>query len=746
MTGPSNPKKKRLMPEETNRLLLVPLAEPPIANAYHHWNEETRTLIYTYNGHKIISIKIPGKSQVSFRHSSDGTLQSWPLLQQVYVIVQEEVTGTVTFELSRDVVNMRPRRAPSEHAIVGNVGRPLMPGVNGLYDVHQDFMLAWHGHEWKWISERLAPDTEGNLTAQMEVKLGPATWVIVIKPHYYRTHLGYIYHKPWERRPKTKSVVGWCTWEAYRRDLSEEKIVDAAKFFAKHLKPYGMEYVQIDDGFEKLPLPLNPHGTLVEAWLEPKDTFPGGHKSVVEKIRATGMTPGIWTSTAVYNDDFADAQPECLVRDKNGKPILGDWVRYVLDCKPESLEKHVRPVYKGLREYGYEYFKIDVIRHTLFDGLHEAVMLGLMTNDDAEKRYRALLECAREGLGDEVFWLSSWGQMSQMVGLCDACRISQDAMPNWDGMQMQLVESARWFFTQRILYINDPDHVCVRAPFEWSRSVLSMVSLTGGLFMLSDALKEYDEKRIDLIKRCIPTLTTVAGETGPLEADYAAYTWTKLHGFAVLNEEPFKPEDVTDEEARAMAGNWPTKDDNHPFSSLWAIHIDKAPGCWCVMARFATLPLEPSRLSVESLSLDPEKEYLAFDFWKNKYLGVVSGGIDLPALKLGHCQIVSFREALGRPQFLSSTRHVSMDAVSVKEQTWKGNELTLVIEGVAGTTETYWVHVPKGFEVKEVKAEGSTALKGDPVPDRKGGKALPIDLAFVDGREEVVRSVLRIHF
>jgi hypothetical protein len=662
------------------------------------------------------------------------------------VIVQEKVTAKVTLEMSGDAVNMRPRRAPSEYAILGSVGRPLLPGVNGIYDIRQDLMVAWYGHEWRWISERLTPDSNGNLTAEMEVELGPATWVITIKPQYYRTHLGYVYHKPWERRPKTKPVAGWCTWEAYRRDLSEEKIVDAAKFFAEHLKPYGMEYIQIDDGHEKLPLPFDPKGTLVESWLEPKDTFPGGHKSVVEKIKATGMKPGIWTSTAVYSDDFADEQPECLIRGKDGVPILGDWVKYVLDCSPATLERHVRPVYVGLRKFGYEYFKIDVIRHTLFDGLHEAVMLGLMSNEEAEKRMRALLECAREGLGEDVFWLASWGQMTQMIGLCDACRISQDAMPDWAGMQMQLVESARWFFTQRILYINDPDHVCVRAPFEWARSVLSMVSLTGGLFMLSDALKEYDEKRLDLIKRCIPTLPTLAGETGPLEADYAAFTWTKLHGFAVLNEAPFQAADITDEEARAMAGNWPTMNDKHPFSSLWAFHVDLEIGRWCVMGRFATLPLKPSRVPFEALSLDPEKEYLVFDFWKKKYLGRFSESISLPALKLGHCQVLSLREALDRPQFLASSRHVSMDAVSLKEQSWKDSTLTLRIEGVAGTTETYWIHAPRGFDVSSVVVDGVEASPGKPTSDVAGGKAIPIEVSFRKKNGDTNRVTLKIAF
>ncbi|HOM72759.1 MAG TPA: alpha-galactosidase [Armatimonadota bacterium] len=529
--------------------------------------------------------------------------------------------------------------------------------------------------------------------------------------------------------------------------MTEKDVLDATEFFAKHLRPYGMEYIQIDDGYEKLPLPVNPESTISDAWLETKDEFPSGHKGIVDKIKGYGMKAGIWSSSAIYNDEWADKNKEYLICDKDGNPLLGDWQKYILDCREESLEKHLRPYMSELSKAGYEYFKIDAIRHLLYDGLHEAVLLGLLTNDEAEHRFRRFLEVGREAIKEDAYWLSSWGILMQMVGLCDACRISQDAMPNWSGMQMQLVESARWFFTQRILFLNDPDHVCVRAPFEWARSVLSMVALTGGLFMLSDALHEYDEKRLDLIRKCIPPLTTITAETGPLQADFAAFTWTKLHGFHVLDEKPFDAEDMSDEEARNIAGRWPTVNDNHPFSSLWSLHLDiDNIGRWTVLGRFATLPLKPSKVEMNALSLDPNTDYLAFDFWKQEYLGCVRGALDCSELKLGHCQIIALRPALEHPQFLSSSRHVSQDAISLKSQRWENGNLALEIEGVCGTTETYWIHAPKGYEVSNVNGLGLTAEVGKSVADTAGGKAIAIQVTFPESEADVAMGKLTISF
>ncbi len=734
------------MPDQANRLFLHEVPEPPVAHAYHHWDDERRVLSYTYNGRYLLRVHIPGTSRVSFRHGSDGALQSFPLHQQVFIaLTGEATTATVTFQMSGDSVNMRPRRAGAREAVLGQVGRPLLPGVNGLYDIAQDLMVSWHGRAWRWLDDALHPDVNGNLIARMEVELDSPTWTVSLKPHYYRTHLGYHYHAPWRRRPKLKPIVGWCTWEAYRRDLSEEKIARSTRFFAEKLRKWGFEYIQVDDGYEKLPLPVNPHGDLGQAWLETRDEFPTGHAGIVSLIRAHGLEPGIWTSAAIYNDDFADAQPGCLLKDRDGQPLLGDWVKYVLDCTPAALERHVRPVYEGLRAAGYSYCKIDAIRHLLYDGMHEGALLGLLSNEEAEHRFRRFLEVAREGLGKDVYWLSSWGVMTQMVGLCDACRISQDAMPTWSGMQMQLVESARWLFAQRVLWLNDPDHVCVRAPLEWSRTVLSLVALSGGLFMLSDAIEEYDEQRLALIRKCIPPLTTVAGETGPLDADYAAFTWTKFHGFQVLEEKPFAVETMTDEEARNQAGAWATGAEDHPFSTLWAVHLDLPIGRWCVVGRFASIALRASRLDLNDVGLAADADYLAYDFWNERFLGRVRTTCAVPALPLGHCQVLALRPACDHPQLLSSTRHVSQDAISVRRQAWASPTLSLQLTGPAGSSETYTLHVPHGYVLKNLEAANcdATPLEATTIDQ---DTALPIRVAFSSGTGDTVEATLTLNF
>ncbi len=683
--------------------------EPPLAHAEDSWDPRTRCLSYRYNGRAILSMTIPGTAEPGYRRTSDGDLQSVPFVQQIYVTLDAVADVDVTFRLSPDALNMRPRRAGHEEAIRGQVGRPLTPGVHGLYDVTQDLLIEWHGAAWEWLDGALDTDSESS-TARLRVTLGPMPWFVNIKPHYYRQHLGYPYHRPWAWRPRTEGVAGWCSWEAHRRDVTHDDIVRAAEFCGCHFGPYGMRYIQIDDGYETMPVPALSDRPMAESWLNTSEHFPHGHRGAVDVIRGADLEPGIWTCSAIINDAFAEAQPESLLRNQDGAFVMGTWAGYLPTCTPEMLAEHIRPLYEELRELGYSYLKIDGIRHLLYDGLQKAVAAGLMTNDDAEARFRAYLECVREGLGSEVFFLASWGVLSQVVGLADACRISMDANPTWAGVRMQMVESARWFHAQRILFINDPDHICARARIEWTRSVASLVSLTGGLFMLSDPLADYDPDRIYAIQRCLPPLPTFAGETGPLDTSYPAFTWTKLHGFAVPRENVVAAEDVSPEDALHMAGMYPTMHDAHPFASLWSFHIDHGGRAWYVVGRFATIPLEPSEVLFAALGLNAQTRYHVYDFWAGEYLGLQRERIALKGLPLGHCQILAFVPEAEHPQLIATTRHVSMDAVSVLDQRWDAAEGTLTFDLalVPDSVETYLVHAPAPWKFLDLDGDGCT--------------------------------------
>ncbi|MEG0770167.1 MAG: hypothetical protein RSG59_09620, partial [Ruthenibacterium sp.] len=654
-------------------------------------------------------IKVPVGHELGFRHGSDGTLQSIAYCQQIYVASDVPVKALVTFTLNAGAVNLRPHRARDEQAILGQLGMPLICGANGMYDTQWDLLIDWHGCAWRWLSDGIETTGDGKCIARMEASFSQKAMFINLRMQYYRKHLGYAYHKPWAFRPSQRVVAGWCSWEAYRRDISMDKIEQIAAFLEKNLKAYGLTYLQVDDGYQKMPLPANPKGTMAEGWLTCEETkFPGGHDSIVRAIAQKGFAPAVWTNANITNPAFLEQHPGAVILN-DGKPLQGEWIDFLYSCTPECLATQVEPLFHKFREIGYQYVKIDAIRHLLFDGLHECVRLGKMTNENAEALFRAYMEATRKGLGNDVYYLASWGEMHEIVGVADACRISMDANPTWAGIRMQLFESARWFHTQRILFLNDPDHVCVRTKLAWAKSVLSLISLSGELYMLSDTADAYTPEKLAVIRKTLPPLMGKTAETGELSLEYPAYTWTKLHGFAVQSHEtPVEMEDVSLADALDMAGDFPTMHNHHPFSSLWAFHLQGAQGIWCVAARIATMPLAPCRLPLEKLGLDASRTYLAFDFWRQEFLGTVKTALDCTALALGECQIVALHRLQSVPQLIASSRHVSMDAVSVTAYCAAENRLTLTLAGVPGTKEQYFVHLPDGTVLQSAQADGAS--------------------------------------
>ena len=710
--------------------------EPPLAHALHHWDENTMILKYEYNGEDIIIVSLKGAKNPGFRHGSDGSMQSIKNIQQVYIELDSPFWAEVCFCLSSDTINMRPQRAQAGQAIIGQNGRLLLDEVNGLYDVDQDLLIDFHGCQWHWLTDRLETDANGKSIARAKMHLSEKPFYINLRTGWYKKHLGYNYHSPWEWKPSQKAIAGWCSWEAFRRNISHSHLEDISSFMSENLKDYGLEYIQVDDGYQQMPLPCKSDMTMAEGWMTcDKEKFPGGHKSMVETIIKNNLSPAIWTNSNITNPEFPEKNPDAVLW-HDGKPMKGEWIDFLYSCTPETLEKHVEPLFRNLKETGFKYIKIDAIRHLLFDGLHEAVRMGKMSNKEAEEKFRAYMEATRRGMGKDMYYLASWGEMHEVIGLADACRISMDANPTWAGIHMQLFESARWFFTQRILFLNDPDHVCVRTKSDWAKSILSLISLSGQLYMLSDTTDAYTKEKLEIIRKTLPPLKTRTAETGPLDLRFPAYTWTKLHGFAVQSDEkPVKPEDITLKEVYDMAGIYPTMDDDHPFSSLWAFHLEHGNRLWCVMGRFATVPLKKTKLPLSSLQLHSNAEYHAFDFWDEKYLGRVKNNFDAKALDTGQCQIVAFNLVHEKPQFIASSRHVSMDAISIGNVDFQNDTLSIQLEGIKGTTINYYFHA------NSRKFTGAIAAKGGSVVHQEHNGLIKAAVSF-----EETKALLSISF
>ena len=47
------------------------------------------------------------------------------------------------------------------------------------------------------------------------------------------------------------SVAGWTSWYAFRSDVTEQDVRKTADVLQDVLAPFGYDYLQIDDGYER---------------------------------------------------------------------------------------------------------------------------------------------------------------------------------------------------------------------------------------------------------------------------------------------------------------------------------------------------------------------------------------------------------------------------------------------------------------------------------------------------------------
>ena len=140
------------------------LAEPPAVYPIARYYRSKGLLTLEYDKRIVMTAKVPEGYALVTRQTSDGCFMSTPLFEQFYLSSQDdqEVKAEVTFDFKGDALCMKPKRAREGEAVLGQVGRPLIYGVNGVYSIQDDLMIDWTDANWKWTSERFEVGENGN--------------------------------------------------------------------------------------------------------------------------------------------------------------------------------------------------------------------------------------------------------------------------------------------------------------------------------------------------------------------------------------------------------------------------------------------------------------------------------------------------------------------------------------------------------------------------------------------------------
>lgn len=445
---------------------------------------------------------------------------------------------------------------------------------------------------------------------------------------------------------------GYCTWymEKHGGACDERFLAELSAYAAEHLKPFGFDFVQIDDGWQDGIKQNGPKKNFTtHASTGP---YPTGMKAAADSLKQHGFTPGIWFMpfAGTHDDPFFQAHADWFARGPDGKPYDTPWGGTCLDMTHPGARSHLAGVVRQIaQDWGYTLFKMDGLwtgtatrQIYVNDGYRDDAIGEATLHDPAKTNIEAFrdgLKLVRQAAGPRVFLLGccvsqNMRSFGGSFGLLDAMRVGPDTGAGHIGAPHA---SRLWFLNGRVWW-NDPDCVSVRnsTPLDQARLNATFTTIAGDLFYNSDWIPDLPPERLDILQRCMPA-----------------------HGLAS------RPVDVFE---------------NQP-ARLWLLSDTRATPRRDVVALYnwdkqATLVDCPA----ERIGLPPAAEYIAFDFWANKFVPPFRGSVraDLPA---GSCRVLAIRPVADHPQLLSTSRHVTQGIIDVSNEKW--DPAARVLSGVS---------------------------------------------------------------
>ncbi|MBD5395785.1 MAG: hypothetical protein HDR71_16325 [Lachnospiraceae bacterium] len=151
------------------------------------------------------------------------------------------------------------------------------------------------------------------------------------------------------RVPEMFSYLGWCSWDAFYREVSEEKIRQKAEELKEKNVP--VKWMIIDDGW------MSVQDELLCDFAPDKEKFPNGFKDMIKDIKAKGDIRwfGVWHALGGYWGGILKGSS----LDHKEQPYLYRTVNGKLIPSPQTGERFYRDWYSELRQEEIDFVKVD---------------------------------------------------------------------------------------------------------------------------------------------------------------------------------------------------------------------------------------------------------------------------------------------------------------------------------------------------------------------------------------------------
>lgn len=523
---------------------------------------------------------------------------------------------------------------------------------------------------------------------------------IQIVRDYYTRVLHVPYYRLYDDAYSPSAPIVWSSWPSYYESVTEKDIVRNAQWIAENLKRYGFEYVVLDDGYDRLPdygrSPASGH-----AWMDnwSSTRFPDGPRGFTASIHALGLKAGLWLVPSSYAPALKE-HPDWYLYDRQGKPLL-DYDTPALDFTNPQALSFLRHLFTTLDNFGFDYYKFDgEIALPAYappvdtSRLHEP-------STDAVTIFRERSKVIRETIGPRRFIEECpAGSPLDAIGYVNSYFNGQDVFENWHGMYPLFSSiTGNLFLNHIVAYVMPGEGLSLDEPMTMeetrarrsanvveairardphpngsgttlaeARTLVTYVALTGVVYSLASVMPDLPPDRVDLLKATMPTLPIQ-----PIDLFSRGAEKNSFKPIPGLIRIPHFPE-VLDLKINSVAGNYDVVAETN----------------WGEESIERTLYLN-------QLGLPTEGQYVVFDFWNQRPMGVFSKSLDL-AIGSHDSRVLLIHPLAHRPQLIGNSRHIS-GTYSILRQEWNNSAKELEGESATlmGEPYTLWFYIPDDY-------------------------------------------------
>ena len=553
----------------------------------------------------------------------------------------------------------------------------------------------------------------------------PGSAVIRIVPDYFTKVLGVPYYVPFDDSHFRRPPVVWSSWTSYYADVTEADMVRNTDWLADNLKPYGFEYVQLDDGYDR---DEKGQHYWIENWNH--ERFPHGPQWLAQYVKSKGLHAGIWLVPNAYAGAVKD-HPDWYVRDEHGG-LIRDYDTPALDSSNPEVLDFLKKLFTTLDGWGFDYYK--------FDGEHAlplyvpAVDRGKLKNPAADplEIYRHRLDVIRSVIGpDRYIEGCPAGTPLNGIGAFQSYFNGDDLYNTWQGMYPLFSSlNANAFLNHEVVYVMPGEGVELGPPMTLeeverkrhpsvlktarerehpltqfgttmaeAHTLVTYLSLTGVVYPLASVMPELPQDRVELLKKTLPPMPIYPVDLFSRGTDmqYDRFKFTTADTYL------------------------------HNYPEILDLKVNAASGTYDVAAitNWRSGSMRRRVSFQEQLGMAPGR-YAVFDFWNEKYLGVVDGGVDVDVAS-HDTAVLAIHPAEQHPQVLGTSRHIS-GAFSIDSQAWDetSNRLYGRSTTVDGAPYKLWVRVPSGITARAAKAKNGDS--DIPVSTKQEGELLTLTI------------------